>query len=914
MKLKISFLAIALLISALGFAQKNEPQRLFVPNSDAKQQLDSVVMPLEKHFFKYDTNGNEIEKIEMRLNGTDWENWVRETYKYNAYGYQIEVFNEWWDGSNWAEGVLIDREFDHYGHILRYADYFWSGSGWEGIRKDEFDFDSQGTQIMDAHYEWGTTDWVGVEKKEYVFDKHGNPLMRADYTGWDPVHNVFIGDFKHEFDYTYFDDNTFEYSLISSYSWDFANNVWDGIFRTESEYDNQKLLIMTASFNWEPYPVSKWVNKTKYISTYDANGKKLSEIEYIGVASGWEEAKKMENEYKTFGIEVKRILEHSFIWDAANTKWDNDFKMEYDYYGAAGYLYVYFNKCTWNGAAWDTLGKRITSYDTDGITPLVTINKYFDSGNWINQDKWEYTCKNNEVNEMIHYLWIGGTWKEDCKNVLDFDVKGFPVKDVLYNWSGSGWEEFSMIDYAYDSNENLTLERTFYWVSGAWVKKKEHTAAYANDDNEYPLFNEYYLLNGTNWIGESKSVFAYDANKRKILDVSYDNWDNVNNCFIGSYKYEWAYDNNGNKTMEAEYDSWDATNLIFIGKTKGEWAYDENGREIMRANYPDWDNVNHTWKGEYKDSVVFNANDKKIFAIRFWWPSTNWVPFSKQTFEYNAAGNETSTIVSFWDGANWVENSMRTKTYDANENPIVMIDYFNFGSGLEEDKKYEWGYDLSYSRYDLVIPYEGYNMKNKQLFYDKFIWSGTSWNTEEINIYYWSSCNITPIMLTILGKVFVAGTNNPLEGVIITCSGDYETSATTNNGGEYMMSVERFAKVILTPSMLDYTFTPESLVCEKVAANLANMNFVAKKSGKIVPITNNNLRVYPNPTTGELRMENGEWRIMNVEVYDVFGRNVSNLKSQISNQKIDISPLATGVYFLRIQTDKGVVTKKIIKN
>jgi hypothetical protein len=82
----------------------------------------------------------------------------------------------------------------------------------------------------------------------------------------------------------------------------------------------------------------------------------------------------------------------------------------------------------------------------------------------------------------------------------------------------------------------------------------------------------------------------------------------------------------------------------------------------------------------------------------------------------------------------------------------------------------------------------------------------------------------------------------------------------------------------------------------------------------IKTITNSGLLIYPNPTTGELLMENGEWRIMNVEVFDVFGRSVSNLKSQISNQKIDISNLANGVYFLKIQTENGVEVTKIVKN
>jgi len=46
-----------------------------------------------------------------------------------------------------------------------------------------------------------------------------------------------------------------------------------------------------------------------------------------------------------------------------------------------------------------------------------------------------------------------------------------------------------------------------------------------------------------------------------------------------------------------------------------------------------------------------------------------------------------------------------------------------------------------------------------------------------------------------------------------------------------------------------------------------------------------NITLHPNPTTGELRIENGELRIKSVEVYDVYGRKLQfkivNLKSEI---------------------------------
>jgi len=73
------------------------------------------------------------------------------------------------------------------------------------------------------------------------------------------------------------------------------------------------------------------------------------------------------------------------------------------------------------------------------------------------------------------------------------------------------------------------------------------------------------------------------------------------------------------------------------------------------------------------------------------------------------------------------------------------------------------------------------------------------------------------------------------------------------------------------------------------------------------------LQVYPNPTKDELRIENGELKINNVEIYDIYGKKqFSTFNFQFST--INVSHFPTGIYFIKIETDKGIVTKKFIKN
>ena len=76
---------------------------------------------------------------------------------------------------------------------------------------------------------------------------------------------------------------------------------------------------------------------------------------------------------------------------------------------------------------------------------------------------------------------------------------------------------------------------------------------------------------------------------------------------------------------------------------------------------------------------------------------------------------------------------------------------------------------------------------------------------------------------------------------------------------------------------------------------------------------NNFVLLYPNPTTGELRIENGELKIENVEIFDVYGRKIFNFQLSTFNS-MDISKLQVGIYFVKIFTENGMVIQKVIKN
>jgi len=76
-----------------------------------------------------------------------------------------------------------------------------------------------------------------------------------------------------------------------------------------------------------------------------------------------------------------------------------------------------------------------------------------------------------------------------------------------------------------------------------------------------------------------------------------------------------------------------------------------------------------------------------------------------------------------------------------------------------------------------------------------------------------------------------------------------------------------------------------------------------------------NISIFPNPTSGDLRIESGELKIESVEIYDIYGRILSSnhLITSSSHHLINISHLSAGVYFMKINTEKGQVFRKVLK-
>ncbi|MFK5891422.1 MAG: N-acetylmuramoyl-L-alanine amidase [Flavobacteriaceae bacterium] len=72
------------------------------------------------------------------------------------------------------------------------------------------------------------------------------------------------------------------------------------------------------------------------------------------------------------------------------------------------------------------------------------------------------------------------------------------------------------------------------------------------------------------------------------------------------------------------------------------------------------------------------------------------------------------------------------------------------------------------------------------------------------------------------------------------------------------------------------------------------------------------VRIYPNPMTDILSIKSNYVPIKKVEIYSVLGKKLKEINTDFS--KINISNLSVGIYVVKIYSEKGITSRKLIKN
>ena len=324
-------------------------------------------------------------------------------------------------------------------------------------------------------------------------------------------------------------------------------------------------------------------------------------------------------------------------------------------------------------------------------------------------------------------------------------------------------------------------------------------------------------------------------------------WNFINSKWENSAKIIYTYDMSINKVTNALYQNWNSTNNMFENFYQTNYTYD-GGKITESVNQS---LVNGIWENEDKTSFIYDGVlIDEVFDYNW---NGAWVVEYRYTPTYNGNNRFETILIDDWDNDNsmWISADRQTFTYDGN-NRLAMNTYETFEDpNWVEDAKTEYTVDANGNREKEVNTYGG--------------------DTEEENYVY-----DTNFLMSNFAHPFKEKTGLDY---IVEDFPYYNKLLSTNDGDGGRTTYNYESAIIL--GVEDFK------------------------------IVNNNIKVFPNPTSGKITIESLKSTIKNVEIYSVIGSKVFSTQEN----RFNIDNLSTGVYVLRMTSNDGAVyTRRIIRN
>ncbi len=205
----------------------------------------------------------------------------------------------------------------------------------------------------------------------------------------------------------------------------------------------------------------------------------------------------------------------------------------------------------------------------------------------------------------------------------------------------------------------------------------------------------------------------------------------------------------------------------------------------------------------------------------------------------------------------------------------------------------------------------------------------------------WSGVDLKEIQLQIISGMdhwamdnFVLSAINPLPVELTSFEGnmiadrivlDWTTASELNNKGfevEYSDDLENWEQIgfvqghMTTLEAHDYTFVAPVPKVKHNYYRLKQVDFDGQfEYTEIITVLFDaqlDIGVYPNPTKGKFSITGIDSEETLVEVIDSYGKVIR--EKMVLNDKIDLTELPKGIYYVRVHAFDEVVTKRLVKN
>ncbi len=346
-----------------------------------------------------------------------------------------------------------------------------------------------------------------------------------------------------------------------------------------------------------------------------------------------------------------------------------------------------------------------------------------------------------------------------------------------------------------------------------------------------------------------KEAYTYDVNENVSVEIDY-YWNG--SMWVDSDKYVFTFDSN-KMTQEIYYER---DNAQWVLSEKYEYKFDTSNK-LTTIFYSEY--VSKQWIQYYKIVFTYDGNenlDTEIVSILY----PNLVEYLKFKYSYDNNGR-TSITASEWVNSAWVLNWKDEYTYDGTGNLVTEIDYDYVNPQWIAYDKFEYAYDTNGN----TIQDIGYHWNT----------SSSAWVEYEKYEYYHDLA--------------------------------YDTSDVIIPSWLYGNYDYVFYNLVTGFSIFNF-IDPDWVEAQKTILFYSDYNNALGVDDELLA---NSVKIYPNPVDNILTIDSEMVPLTKVEIFSILGKKVKEMDSGFKSLSMD--NLSTGIYLVRIHSENGSTTRKLIK-
>lgn len=196
---------------------------------------------------------------------------------------------------------------------------------------------------------------------------------------------------------------------------------------------------------------------------------------------------------------------------------------------------------------------------------------------------------------------------------------------------------------------------------------------------------------------------------------------------------------------------------------------------------------------------------------------------------------------------------------------------------------------------------------------DDVAYSIANWTNIDTGVSFDTNCTVLVSSITVQGQgginsIITSGGTLQMEAVVLPLNANDNTYTWSVTNGTGSASIDSGG---LLTAITDGTVTVTATAND--ASNItgdATITISNQSLGINEQTAEHNIFIYPNPVKSNLNIDS-DVKIETIMILDVMGKTAKAVISD--NNTIDVTDLSSGIYFLQVQTDKGLANIKFIK-